>query len=191
MTTAFEPSEIRAETSHLLRLSLKQFLTMIDTHILPDDARVELLDGYLLEKPEMKQPHANRIKRIYDRMNTSFAGRAEVYAQSPLELPSDGRPLPDITLLDLGSTTNDRTPQPPDVLLLIEIAESSIHEDRNFKQRLYARDGVQEYWIVNLKSDQLEVYREPDGDRYASSFTVKSGQTATCLAFPNDLIDWS
>jgi Uma2 family endonuclease len=191
MTSVFENNETQNQTPHLFRLSLKQFLAMIETEVIPEDARVELLDGYLVEKAEMKQPHANRIKRIYDRMNALFVSRAEVYSQSPLELPSDGRPLPDITLLTLGSTADDRTPEPPDVHLLIEIAETSIQQDRNMKQKMYARDGVKEYWIVNLNSNQLEIYRDPDGDRYASSFTVKAGQTATCLDFPNESIDWS
>jgi Uma2 family endonuclease len=191
MTSVFENNQTQDQAPHLFRLSLKQFLTMIETEVIPENARVELLDGYLVEKAEMKQPHANRIKRIYDRMNTLFAGRAEVYSQSPLELPSDGRPLPDITLLALGSTADDQTPEPPDVHLLIEIAETSIQQDRNVKQKLYARDGVGEYWIVNLNSNQLEIYRDPDGDRYATSLTIKAQQTASCLAFPNDLIDWS
>ncbi len=159
--------------------------------MLPDDARVELLDGYLVSLPDMKQAHANRIKRIYDRMNSLFAARAEVFAQSPIELPSDGRPLPDVALFKLGSVTDTHTPQPEDIHLIIEVAESSIHQDRNFKQGLYARDGIQEYWIVNLVSNQLEIYRNPEGERYGNSFTVKAGQNASCLAFPEDTIDWS
>ncbi len=164
---------------------------MLESNVLPDDARVELLDGYLVSLPDMKQAHANRIKRIYDRMNNQFAARAEVFAQSPIELPSDGRPLPDIALFKLGSVTDEHSPQPEDIYLIIEVAESSIHQDRNFKQSLYARDGIEEYWIVNLTNNQLEVYRNPEQERYANSFTVKAGQTITCLAFPEDTIEWS
>jgi Uma2 family endonuclease len=191
MTAYLEPRQNLPEPLHLFRFTLPQFRTMLESNVLPDDARVELLDGYLVEQTDMKQAHANRIKRIYDRMNSLFAARAEVFAQSPIELPSDGRPLPDIALFKLGSVTDTHTPQPEDIHLIIEVAESSIHQDRNFKQMLYARDGIQEYWIVNLVNNQLEVYRNPEGERYGNSFTVKAGQNATCLAFPNDVIDWS
>jgi Uma2 family endonuclease len=81
-------------------------------------------------------------------------------------------------------------PFPEDIYLLIEVADSSIARDMDLKLKLYARDGIREFWIVNLKADQLEVYREPDGERYATSFTLKSGELATCLEFPSDAIDW-
>ena len=74
--------------------------------------------------------------------------------------------------------------------MLIEVADSTLARDRETKLALYARDGILEYWIVNLEQNQLEVYREPDGTRYASSFTVKDGAATACLVFPDDLIDW-
>lgn len=191
MTAYLEPRQNLPEPMHLFRFTLKQFRTMLESNVLPENVRVELLDGYLVEQTDMKQAHANRIKRIYDRMNNQFAARAEVFAQSPIELPSDGRPLPDIALFKRGSVTDDHSPQPEDIHLIIEVAESSIHQDRNFKQMLYARDGIQEYWIVNLVNNQLEIYRNPEQERYANSFTVKAGETAKCLAFPDDEIDWS
>jgi Uma2 family endonuclease len=191
MTTYLEPRQNVPEPLHLFRFTLPQFRTMLESNMLPEDARVELLDGYLVEQTDMKQAHANRIKRIYDRMNSLFAARAEVFAKSPIELPSNGRTSPDIALFKLGSVTDNHSPQPEDIHLIIEVAESSIHQDRNFKQTLYARDGIQEYWIVNLVNNQLEIYRNPKNDRCASSFTVKTGQNTSCLAFPDDLIDWS
>jgi Uma2 family endonuclease len=191
MTAYLEPRQNLPEPMHIFRFTLEQFRIMIQSNVIPEDARVELLDGYLVEQTDMKQAHANRIKRIYDRMNSLFASRAEVFAQSPIELPSDGRPLPDIALFKLGSVTDAHTPQPEDIHLIVEVAESSIHQDRNFKQTLYARDGIQEYWIVNLTNNQLEVYRNPEGERYENSFTVKVGQNASCLAFPDDVVDWS
>ena len=82
-------------------------------------------------------------------------------------------------------------PLPEDIHLLIEVSDSTLIRDRDVKLGLYARDGIREYWIINLEAEQLEVYREPDGERYASSFTVRDAKPYACLAFPNDLIDWS
>ena len=111
--------------------------------------------------------------------------------QSTIFLPQDGRPDPDIALIRL-ETPRDRLPLPEDIYLLIEVADSTLARDRETKLALYARDGILEYWIINLEQDQLEVYREPDGTRYASasSFTVKDGAATACLALPDDLIDW-
>ena len=63
--------------------------------------------------------------------------------------------------------------------------------DREYKLGLYARDNIVEYWIVNLEQNQLEVYRDPDGRRYGTSFTVHDAKPTACLAFPNDLIVWA
>jgi Uma2 family endonuclease len=116
--------------------------------------------------------------------------KAMVLNQSSIELPSDGCPQPDIALLR-PETPRDRLARPEDVLLLIEVSDSTLEKDRNAKLALYARDGIQEYWIVNLQDNQLEVYRDPQRERYATSFTVKAGSSQACLAFPEDAIDWS
>ena len=109
---------------------------------------------------------------------------------SSIELPSDGCPQPDIALLR-PETPRDRLARPEDVLLLIEVSDSTLEKDRNAKLALYARDGINECWIVNLQDDQLEVYRDPQRERYATSFTVKPETKQACLAFPEDAIDWS
>jgi Uma2 family endonuclease len=82
-------------------------------------------------------------------------------------------------------------PLPEDIHLVIEVADTTLARDRDFKLALYARDGIREYWIVNLEQNRLEAYRDPDGDRYATSFTVRDGKATPCLDFPDDPIDWS
>ena len=104
-------------------------------------------------------------------MLEQFRTRAIAISQSTIRLSQDGRADPDICLLKL-ETPRDRLPLPEDIHLLIEVSDSRLIRDRDVKLGLYARDGIAEYWIVNLEAQQLEVYREPDGERYASSFTV-------------------
>jgi Uma2 family endonuclease len=143
-----------------------------------------------VEMEPVNTPHVNRVKDLYDRLQKLFADQVDIYAQSPIELPQDGRPQPDLTILKSGSA-RAHLPLPEDVLLLIEVSDSTLEKDRNAKLALYARDGISEYWIVNLQDNQLEVYRDPQRERYATSFTVQPGTKQACLTFPNDPIDWS
>ena len=172
----------------LMRVDLRSFDQMIAAGIF--DHSVELLDGLILEREVMKPLHYTRVKRMYDRLLRQFDGLATTYCKVPIELPSDGRPQPDIALVKLKAGELDYA-RPEDVYLLIEAADSSLERDRDFKGFLYARDGISEYWIVDLNAEQLEVYRNPDGQGFETRLTLKAGQLMSCLAFPDMLIDWS
>ena len=174
----------------LARVTLEMYDALIDAGKITTDSRVELLDGTIVELETMKIPHMNRVKDMYDRLNVQLQTRADVHSQSPIELPHDGRPQPDLAVVKKGSARGGYA-RPDDVYLVIEIAETSYQTDRDHKQFLYARDGVAEYWILNLNKNQLEVYRQPDNERYQQSFTLQAGETCACLAFPDDQIDWS
>jgi Uma2 family endonuclease len=191
MTALLEQTKvINEDLLHTKRIDLAMYDRMIESGVIDNESRVELLDGILMELEEMKPAHMFRVKRIYDRVVRQFEGRSVVLNQSPIELPSDGRPQPDVALLH-SNFPEDQYAQPEDVLLVIEVAETTLTRDREFKSFMYARDGISEYWIINLKTNQLEVYRDPDEERYRTSFVVTAGQAQTCLAFPNDPIDWS
>jgi Uma2 family endonuclease len=185
--TALLEKQIPIEFYHF---TAERFDQLVQQGFITNDDRVELLDGQIVRKPEVNPPHLYRVKDIYDHMLEQFRGRASTISQSTIQLPQDGRPDPDICLLHL-ETPRERLPLPEDIYVLIEVSDSTLARDRDLKLGLYARDGIKEYWIVNLEQQQLEVYRDPDGERYASSFTVRDGQPHACLAFPNDLIDWS
>lgn len=157
--------------------------------VVTSNDRVELLEGLIVTKPAATPRHIYALSDLYARLILQFHTRATVLSQGTIFLPRDSRPSPDIVLIRSG-TPRDRLPLPEDIYLLIEVSDSTLARDRETKLALYARDNIREYWIINLEQHQLEVYREPDGTRYARSFTVKDGAATTCLAFPNDPIDW-
>jgi Uma2 family endonuclease len=193
MTAMLEKPQTKTATEaplELMRFSGEQYDQLWKIGFITSDDRVELLNGQIVRKPEMNPPHLYSVKRVYDRINRQFENRAVTIAQSTIRLPQDGRPDPDITLFKL-ETPEDRLPLPDDIYLLIEVSDSTLTRDRETKLELYARDGITEYWIVNLEQQQLEVYREPDGTRYATSFTVKNAVPTACLAFPDDPIQWA
>jgi Uma2 family endonuclease len=190
MTALLEPPITRGEIPMpLLRVDLAHYDRMLAAGVF-DDQKVELLDGLILEREPMKPVHYTRVKRIYDRLLHQFSGLATVYSEVPIELPHDGRPHPDVLLARVGAGEENYT-FPEEVFLLLEVADTSLERDREFKGFLYARDFISEYWILNLRLNQLEVYREPNGEVYAPKLVFPFGVKVACLAFPNLEIDWS
>jgi Uma2 family endonuclease len=197
MTALLERSEVNSKVQELppqglrfARITLEMYDAMINAGAITNESRVELLDGKIVQKEIMNPPHIYRLRRVFQGIDRQFEGRALAFNQSDIELPRDGRPQPDICLVHLDISEDDYI-LPPQVYLIIEVAQSTINTDRDYKQLLYARDGIAEYWILNLNKNQLEVYRHPDGERYTQSFTLNAGETTACLAFPDDQIVWS
>jgi Uma2 family endonuclease len=186
MTAWREPSP---PDMRFVRFTGQMFDRMLESGVFAPDTRIELLDGQLFEGEEMKPPHIERVTDLNERLVLQFYNRARVLCQSAIELPTDGRPLPDLVLVSRDAP-RDVFVQPSDIYLLIEIADSSLERDRDHKQKIYARDGVREYWILNLENNSLEVYRDPENQQYSNKHTLKAGKAASCLAFPQDKIEW-
>lgn len=114
-----------------------------------------------------------------------------VVSQSPLHLPPNGEPEPDVTLLKLPEEQyRSRLPTGEDVLLLIEVSKSTLEYDRSKKLPIYAKANIPEIWIHNLTDKQLEVYRNPQGERYTSLSTYAEGQEVAPLAFDGEPVQW-
>lgn len=142
--------------------------------------RLELIEGELFDMAPIGTPHAWTVGQLTRLLNRSrWAEQAFIFCQSPLSLP-DSEPEPDVMVLKLADYRR-RLPEPTDVLLLIEVADSSVHYDRSRKLPLYARHGVPEVWLIDLNTRVAEVQRQPAGDRYQ---TVTTPNVLTPLAFP-------
>jgi Uma2 family endonuclease len=147
--------------SGFYRLSVAQFQRMIQTGILGEDDRIELLEGHLVAKMPPNPPHSNAVgnasKAIASRLPMGWRMRSE----QPIVL-ADSQPEPDITAARGDQATyRNRHPGPSDFGLLGEVAESTLDEDRDDKGRIYARANLPVYWIINLVDRQVEVYTDP------------------------------
>ena len=157
------------DTPKQRRFTVEEYHRMGEAGILHEDDRIELLDGQLYVMLPIGSEHAACVRRL-DRI---FQRRAEpealVSAQNPIVLGEDSEPEPDLALL---SPRDDdyaaHHPRPEDVLLLVEVADSTEAFDRRTKLPLYAQAGIPEYWVVSLSDDHVHVYRDPDGDHYGS-----------------------
>lgn len=152
---------------------------------------LELLRGEIYEMGPIGPRHVFTVARLDKNLQAHLGKEAIITVQSPLRIPPHSEPEPDLLVLKPPlEAYSERLPEPQDVLLLIEVADTSLEHDRN-KLALYAEAGIPEVWIVNLQEGLLEVYREPQGSRYRLRELVPPGEAKAPLAFPDRPIPWS
>lgn len=176
------------QTQH--RFSVEEYYRMAEAGILRPDARVELLDGKIIDMSPIGPFHGGSINRLNRLFNKLANGRWLVSAQNPLRLDDHSEPEPDVMLLKPSPDDyTSRHPQPDEVLLLIEVSDTSLNYDREEKLPAYGRAGISEVWILNLHAKTIEVYREPHFTGYGSNKVLCSGDQASPLAFPDVTVD--
>ncbi len=178
---------IDPETStplELMRWTREQFEEAVVKGAFDDNSRVELLDGYILTMPVQSPRHATTVDQVRDALAAIFRDQFLVRAQFPFALDDSSLPEPDLALVP-GQRRDYLTAHPTRAVLLVEVSDATLAKDRGRKLRAYARNGVPEYWIVNLQETQLEVYRDPQGGTYGSSVVLRAGQTVAPLAKPD------
>ena len=169
----------------LRRFTLDEYHRMGETGILGEDDRVELIEGQIIEMTPIGSPHASTVGRIQHVFSMRLTTRALVWVQNPLLLVRHAsEPEPDVMLLAPRSDFYAAGhPEPPDVRLLVEVADSSLPYDRRKKFPLYARSGVAEAWLIDLDAGQLEIHRDPSDTGYGSIRIPRPGETFAPAAF--------
>jgi Uma2 family endonuclease len=158
---------------------------MITTGILRG-RHVELLDGDIVEMTPEGEPHAYCSDEAGEYLSHILGDRAKVRQNKPITLPqNDSEPAPDLSVVQrLGQEYRDHHPYPQNIFWLVEYADSSLQEDLFIKTRIYAEVEIPEYWVVNLKTSQLIMFRRPRRDGYQYEQILTQG-TITPLAFPD------
>ncbi|KGQ22339.1 Uma2 family endonuclease [Thermus filiformis] len=153
--------------------------------------RVELLKGEVYQMSPTGPRHFVTVVRLDKRLQEALGERALVAVQSPLRLSQDSEPEPDLMVLKPPlERYAERLPTPEDVLLLVEVADTSLEHDREVKLPLYAEAGIPEVWLVNLKENLLEVHRHPREGRYREILLLSPEEAARPLAFPEVEVAW-
>ncbi|MBI4506726.1 MAG: Uma2 family endonuclease, partial [Chloroflexi bacterium] len=168
------------------KFTVDEYERMGQAGILGEDDRVELIEGEIVEMTPIGHRHAGCVKRLNRLFSQELGTTAVIGIQDPVRLSEDSEPQPDVAVLrpraDLYASAH---PTPADVLLLIEVAESSAEPDRRVKVPLYARGGVPEVWLVDLGGETVTVYRDPTPDGYRTERTVQRGETLAPAALPD------
>lgn len=158
------------------KISVTEYHRMAEAGILTEDDRVELLNGEIIVMRPIGPSHTAHVKGINRILSRLLEGLATVGVQDPIVLNDLSEPIPDISILRWRQDDYLHAhPKPQDVLLLIEVADSSVNIDRDAKMPTYAQAGIPEYWIVNIPAKKVEVYRYPVENYYQEKmiYTVK------------------
>lgn len=177
----------------LRRFTLDEYHHLIDIGFFKENERVELVEGILVDMSPNNPPHirtVNRLRRTFSLLDARVD--IEVRAQGPVTIPEQvTEPEPDLVIsAEAGLELDERHPYPSEILLLMEVSDSSLTYDRSLKRAIYAKAGIAEYWIWNLVDGLLEVYRDPQtpisGEAaFQTKLTYHRGESVAPLAFPD------
>jgi Uma2 family endonuclease len=174
------------------RLTVAEYYRMAEAGVLAPDARVELIDGEIVDMAPMNSRHASVVARLNALCSAAAGGRAQIRCQLPLRLGDRSEPEPDLMLVALRDDFYAAAhPTAADVLLLIEVSDSTVRYDREIKLPLYARHGIREVWIVDLDNRLLRICRQPVGEAYTDMAETAAPGLLSPLLLPGVVIDVS
>jgi Uma2 family endonuclease len=165
----------------LHRFSRAEYERMAEVGVFAPDARLELIDGEILTMPPQSTRHFTAILLAEEALAAAFGAAYHVRPQGPFAIDGRSEPEPDLAVVP-GARRDFVGAHPSTAALIMEVADSSLGFDRIAKKRLYARNGIPEYWILDLTKARLEVYRGPAGEDYAQQRVLASGDRIRPLA---------
>lgn len=166
--------------------TVEEYHRMAEAGILGADERVELIEGEIVQMAPIGPRHAGCVINLNQLFVTRVGGRAIVSPQNPVVILPRSEPQPDLVLLRPRPVSYSRElPASRDVVLAVEVADTTVRFDRIVKARLYARAGIPDVWLCLAADGVAEVYRGPSPDGYADMTRHGPGQAVSPLAFPD------
>ncbi|OCQ90722.1 hypothetical protein BCD67_03115 [Oscillatoriales cyanobacterium USR001] len=171
------------------KFTVEEYHKLGEVGILGLDDRTELIDGDIIFMSPMGTRHASCIDRLLEIFFLGLGKRATITSQTPIRLNGRLEPQPDLSILKRREGSyRESPPQSQDIYLLIEVADTTIDNDRNVKSVLYGKAGIIELWIVDIEADLIEVYRNPSINGYESVQQFRRGESISPIAFPDLVI---
>ncbi|HEV2271852.1 MAG TPA: Uma2 family endonuclease [Steroidobacteraceae bacterium] len=173
-------------------ITVDEYYDMDRTGLLEPDARVELIEGEVVHMPPIGSRHGSTTEFLDHLFDRALADRATVRGQLPVRLDNLSEPVPDVAIVKSRADRYSRShPTPPDVLLIVEVSHSTLRDDINVKVPLYARHGIPEVWIVDLKNSLLRTYRSPSKGRYRDTTSTATPGKTSIPGVPDVTVDLS
>lgn len=181
----------RVADVHRYRFTVDEFARMGEAGVFTEDDRVELVDGEILEMTPIGPLHAWIVDRLNELIMGRLAGKVHVRIQNPIRLGSYTEPQPDLVVARRSDAYADRHPEPDDILLVIEVADSSLRYDQSEKLPRYGRAGIPETWLVDVEAGAVTVHTGPGPDGYSVQQVRERGDEVVAtsvaeLGFPVD-----
>lgn len=169
--------------------TVSEYYRMAETGIIQPGERVELIEGRILKMSPKGPLHSSSTSLAAEFFIVHLSDRAIVRIQEPVHINDRSEPEPDVVLArPVENKYSDHHPMPDQILLILEIADTSVRYDREVKSLLFAQAGIIQYCILNLNSKELEDYRNPGSEGYRSKQTYKADEQFSLVAFPETQI---
>jgi Uma2 family endonuclease len=173
-------------------INVEEYYRMAEAGVLAPDARVELIEGEIIDMPPIGSNHAGVVNFLMRKFVVGVGERSVVTVQQPLHLGDRSEPQPDLMLLKpRADIYRSSLPTAADVLLLVEVGDNTLRFDRGEKASLYARHEIAELWVVDLPHHQVHRLQEPAGGKYGASESLSAPALLAPSALPELRIDLS
>lgn len=180
---------ITLPSQEIRRITTAEYHQMASVGILAADEQVELIAGQIIQKMPKGPAHSALCKRLEKLLEQRLGEQALVQLQDPIQLNPYSEPEPDIAVVcPSPNFYADRHPTPEDTYLVIEVADTTIQRDLSIKADLYAEAGIADYWVANVTTQELHIFREPQADGYQRQLIVRKQQSVNLLTFPNCVV---
>jgi Uma2 family endonuclease len=186
------PSPVLNEEPTLKRWTVSEYHRMSELGLLDADGRTELIDGQILLMTAKGTPHTTTLRLLASLFDDLFNDDLSVciITQDPIQLDDFSEPEPDLVIVR-GAILDytEHHPYPEDIHLVVEIADSTLKQDTEVKDKLYAKAEISEYWVVDIKNRQVNIFRNPTSTGYANHLILKEPNKFSPLAFPQISIE--
>jgi Uma2 family endonuclease len=174
------------------RITVDEYYRMAEVGLLAPDARVELIEGEIIDMPPIGSSHGGVVNRLNRLLVQAIGDRAIVSVQNPVRLSRSSEPQPDLAVLRPRADFYEAAhPNPPDTLLIIEVSQTTFRYDRQIKVPLYARNGVPEVWLIELPAGRIHFFRSPADGQYAETASIDEPGVTAIASLPDVTIDLS
>ncbi len=167
-----------------LRFTVDEYYKMYELGMLKDFEKSEIIEGELIQQMPIGDAHATAVNSLNKFFIKNVSDDVLVSVQNPVRLSDYNEPEPDLALADLRKFDGKRHPRPEEVILLVEVSDSTVKYDRDKKLPLYAEAEIPEVWIVNLPNELVEVHTQPSIGLYQFVKIFKRGETVKSEALP-------
>lgn len=165
-------------------LSVEEYYRLGEAGVLGEDDRVELIEGEMIEMAPIGGPHMHLVN-VLNRVFTAQLGeQGLVSVQNPIVLPPRNAPQPDLAILRIDNLRRREVPRAQDVLLVVEVAHTTLEYDRDVKIPIYARHGIPEAWLFDVEAQALSIYLDPAAKGYRRLLTPSSSETVSPILLP-------
>lgn len=166
--------------------TVDEYHQMIEAGILTHEDKVELLEGQIIQMSPQRPPHAATTQCASDYLRDLLLGRVTIRVQLPITLPPNSEPEPDIAVVRIDSRRYfDHHPAADEIFLLVEVAKTTLKNDRITKVPTYAKAKIPEYWILDVQERQVYIFREPEAETYQQEIILSEDATIPLFAFPD------